>query len=338
MKAKRKTNAELIRFDWAMKRLFRQKANYTVLEGFLSVLLKEQVKIINIKESEGNQEHPADKFNRVDILVENDHHELLIIELQSNEEVDYFLRMLYGVSKAITEHISKGDPYRKVRKVYHVNIVYFKLGHGKDYVYHGTTEFRGIHQNDVLQLTEDEKNFFKSENRNNVHEVKDLYPEYFILCVKDFNDVAKDSLDEWIYYFKNNTILDEFTAPGLEAVRKRLLFDKLSEQEKLDYDHHVAQWRYEQSTIETAIFKGLIRGEAKGFAKGKAVRDRLKAQLKDRDAQLKDKETKLIELQVEKEATLKIMALNMRQEGVAIDTIAKVTGLAHEEILTMPEN
>ena len=39
-----------IRFDWAIKRLLRQKANFGVLEGFLSVLLDEKVEIIDVKE------------------------------------------------------------------------------------------------------------------------------------------------------------------------------------------------------------------------------------------------------------------------------------------------
>ena len=161
MKIKRKNDPQnLIRFDWALKRLLRQKANYTVLEGFLTVLLGEKIKIINIKESESNKASAIDKFNRVDILVENSYGELLIIEIQNSNEVDYFLRMLYGVSKTISEHITKGKRYKEVRKVYHINIVYFKLGQGKDYVYHGTTEFRGIHRHDVLQLTEEQKIFF----------------------------------------------------------------------------------------------------------------------------------------------------------------------------------
>ena len=83
----------LVRFDWAMKRLLRQKSNYAVLEGFLSVLLHEEVKIISLKESESNQESPEAKFNRVDIFVENSFGELMIIEIQNSEEVDYFLRI-----------------------------------------------------------------------------------------------------------------------------------------------------------------------------------------------------------------------------------------------------
>lgn len=35
-----------IRFDWAIKRLLRQKANFGVLEGFLTVFIGEPIKII----------------------------------------------------------------------------------------------------------------------------------------------------------------------------------------------------------------------------------------------------------------------------------------------------
>ena len=56
-----------IRFDWAVKRLLRNKANFGVLEGFLTVLLNEPIRIVEILESEGNQQRENEKFNRVDI-------------------------------------------------------------------------------------------------------------------------------------------------------------------------------------------------------------------------------------------------------------------------------
>ncbi len=73
----------------------------------------------------------------------------------------YFQRMLFGVSKLVTEYINRGEGYENVRKVYSVNIVYFSLGHGKDIVYHGKTEFRGIHENDILELTPFQRQTFK---------------------------------------------------------------------------------------------------------------------------------------------------------------------------------
>jgi len=289
-----KTKGKLIRFDWAIKRLLRNKADHTVLEGFLSVLLDDDIKIISVKESEGNQEHSADKFNRVDIFVENAKGELLIIEIQNSEEVDYYLRMLYGVSKAITEHISIGNDYYKVRKIYHINILYFRMGDGSDYVYHGSTEYRGIHNNTVLQLTEKERDFFAKEN------VKDLYPEFYILCVKDFDNVAKNSLDEWIYYLKNTEIPESFTARGLKEAREKLLFDNMSEKEKSAYLHYLDQTRYERNSIRTSYDKGKFEGKAEGKIEGKI------------------------------ETALKAIEM-----GLQIDDIIKLTGLSQERILEL---
>ena len=133
----------LIRFDWAAKRMLRDKANFGVLEGLITVLLNEPVHIVEILESESNQDDPHDKFNRVDIKAKNSKDELIIVEIQQTRELYYLERILYGVSKAITEHVKLGNTYDHVKKVYSINILYFDLGKGKDYLYHGTTTFTG---------------------------------------------------------------------------------------------------------------------------------------------------------------------------------------------------
>ena len=205
--------SKYIRFDWAMKRLLRNKANFSVLEGFLTTLLNEEVKICKLLESESNQEDEFDKSNRVDMLAENDRGELFLIEIQNANEYAYFQRILFGTSKLLTEYIQRGDSYDKIRKVYSVNIVYFSLGHGVDYVYHGKTEFRGIHHGDLLELTPFQKETFHAET------VSDLYPEYYILKVNDFDQVATTPLEEWIHYLNTGDIPSEATAPGLAEGR-----------------------------------------------------------------------------------------------------------------------
>ena len=194
--------ANYIRFDWAMKRLLRNKANFGVLEGLLTTLLDEKITISQLLESESNQEDEFDKYNRVDLLALDSKGELILIEVQNNNEYAYFQRMLFGVSKLVTEYINRGEGYENVRKVYSVNIVYFSLGHGKDIVYHGKTEFRGIHENDILELTPFQRQTFK------VDAVSQLYPEYYILKVNDFNKVAKTPLEEWIYYLNMPEIIN----------------------------------------------------------------------------------------------------------------------------------
>ena len=121
----------LISFDWAMKKLLRSKANFEILEGFLSELLKDDIRILEVLESEGNKENRRDKFNRVDLKVKDQKNEIIIIEVQYEREFDYLQRILYGTSKVVTEHLGESDPYSKVVKVISVNILYFDLGQGE---------------------------------------------------------------------------------------------------------------------------------------------------------------------------------------------------------------
>ena len=116
-----------ISFDWALKKLLRQKANFGILEGFLSVLLKEDIKIKSIKHPEANKGEEVLKFNRVDILIEDEQQRLVAVELQYNRKIDYFYRILFATSQVSTDHIKKGYDYSVIKKVYNINLLYFEL-------------------------------------------------------------------------------------------------------------------------------------------------------------------------------------------------------------------
>lgn len=232
-----KKGIQLIRFDWAMKKLLRNKANFDVLEGFLTELLSENIKIKQILDSEANKDDKTDKHNRVDLLVENQKGELIIIEIQNSKEYDYFHRILYGTSKAITEHIYEGDAYAKVKKIISITIAYFDLGQGQDYVYHGTTQFKGIHKGDTLNLSERQIEIY------NVNKVYEIYPEYWIIKVSKFNDIIQDKLDEWIYFLKTGEIKEDFSAKGLSEAKKKLDEMNLTDEEKIVYRAYLKKMR-----------------------------------------------------------------------------------------------
>ena len=255
MKYHRSMNDNLIRFDWAMKRLLRDKSNYVVLEGFLSTLLEDDLHICRFLESESNQQDADDKFNRADMLVEDSKGRLLIIEVQNNRELDYFHRMLYGVSKTISEYINLGDDYEKVRKLYSINIVYFDLGQGKDYVYHGKTIFRGLHNpDDVLQLSIRQRELFVGKDAG------DIFPEYYVLRVNDFDTVAKTPLDEWIQFLKTGRIEEDATAKGLPEAREKLRVDCLPPADRQAYKRDMEALRYQRSVIKTGWYEGRAEG------------------------------------------------------------------------------
>ncbi len=275
----------LISLDWAMKRLLRSKSNFEILEGFLTELIykeendkieeeesKKYLKIEEILESEANQEKENDKFNRVDIKLKNSDGEIVIVEIQFSSQYDYFQRMLYGVSKTVTEHLKLGSDYGNIVKVISVNIIYFDLGVGDDYLYHGKTLFKGINRDDTLKLST------RSQNRFGKTKVSELYPEYFVIKVNKFNDIAKNSLDEWIYFLKNEEIKSNFSAKGLDKAKETLDIMQLKGKDRLRYERYIERRRDERSyaitkeiEIEEAIEKGIKQGEKEGQKKEKIL-------------------------------------------------------------------
>jgi len=238
---------QFVSFDWAMKKLLRSKANFGVLNGFLSELLDDDITITDLLESEGGREYALDKANRVDFLVKDASGKRIIIELQYKDEADYFHRMAFGASKLITASIDKGGIYADIDQVISVNLVYFALGQGTDYVYCGQTSFLGRHDNDLLDLNENQKKVLGIESIN------EIFPTFYILRINDFDDLAKDGLDQWIYFLKNEALPENITAKGLKEAKDKLDIMKLSTAERAAYDEYQEQLRIEASEIEFSI-------------------------------------------------------------------------------------
>lgn len=255
-------NRTHISFDWALKRLLRNKADYVIVEGFLTSLLERPIKIIGLAESEGNQEDENDKSNRVDILAESENKELMLFEIQYEQQSDYFHRMVYSAAKSVVEYVQKGQPYDKMRKIYSIHIVYFNLGQGEDYVYHGKNSFYGKHNHDLLQLSVSQQKKYECKLP------EEIFPEYYILKVNQFDKFAEDSLDEWISYFKTSEIPQSAKAPGLQEAYQRLLYANLSASERRQYDAAMKQQAINESVAITHYEEGLSKGIKQGIKQG----------------------------------------------------------------------
>ena len=243
------TTRPLVSFDWAIKYLLRDKANFDILEGFLTALLRQNLKIRSLLESESNQEDRTDKFNRVDLLVENDQHELIIIEVQSNREIHYLERVLYGTSKLIVEHMQLGDDYHQVKKVISVSILYFLLGEGEtDYVFHGSTEFYGLNNHSRLEL---KKHNPAAVLGLELITAKDLFSEYYLIEVEKFQDIIQSDLDEWIYLLKHSEVKPEFQAKHIQQAKDKLAVMKMSPRERQAYERFLLNRMDERESIES---------------------------------------------------------------------------------------
>lgn len=300
-----------IRFDWAIKRLLRQKANFDVLEGFLTVFIGEKVKIVEILESEGNQQTQDDKFNRVDIKARNSKGEIILVEVQNTSELYYLERILYGVAKAITEHIHLGDTYKEVKKVYSISILYFDIGKGADYLYVGQNKFIGVHTNDQLVITAKEKGALVQKSP------AEIFPEYILVRVNEFDKVAVTPLEEWVAYLKSGVIKENTTAPGLQEARKKLQYYSMTDAERYAYDEHLNAVMIQNDVLGNAREEGLAEGRAEGLTQG-LTQGRAEGLTQGRAEGRAEAKKDIVK--------------SMLSNGLSVEQAAKYSGLTVEEV------
>ena len=285
---------EYIRFDWAIKRILRDKANKEVLEGLIQVLIKEPVTITEILESENNKDRREDKGNRVDVKAKTEKGEIIIVEVQLTKERDFFKRILFGSFTAINDQIDSGQDYEVIKKVYSVNILYFNFGSGDDYAFHGVTTFRGMtNENAVLEFNNKNERKYMDSERRRITSPDEVFPEYFLLIVDRFNEVARTPIEEWMAYLKDGAIREDTTTPGLQEARRKLEYMSMTDEERREYRDYMVSVHAAKDAIETAKDEGRAEGEL-----AKAIDT----------------------------------ARSMKTDGMTVELIAKYTGLNAEEI------
>lgn len=296
---------KLIRFDWALKNILRNKSNFDVLEGFLSNLLKEEITLDGFMDSESNQEEARRKFNRVDLLCRDSKQRSIIIEIQNRREADYLQRILWGTSKTVVESLELGEEYSNVVKVISISILYYPFRHdevqNEDFLYYGVTEMTGLHSGKPLILHGSKINDEKSPLVTS----KNIFPEYYMIYVEKFEDMIQEAIDEWIYFFKHGAIREDFTSPGILLAARKLDYLAMREEERQAYDDYLAYLGEEKGIIRTAKDEGRAEGITEGIKKG-------------REKGVKEGKEKV--------------AKNLRASGMSVEEVARITELSIEDI------
>jgi predicted transposase/invertase (TIGR01784 family) len=291
---------KLVRFDWAMKNLLRDKANFDVLEGFLSAVLREDISVIELLESESNQSDFDKKFNCVDMLVKDSQERQIIIEIQNHRESDYIERILWGASELTVDSLVLGEDYRNIKKVISISILYFDFSfnvNGKnDYIYYGNTDFKGMQTTNPFAFSRKiAPKTFKT------FRTTDIFPEFYLIEVEHFQDVIKTDIDEWIYMLKHSAIRADFNSKNIDKAGEKLTLLKMNPEKRRAYEKYVMDVVVERNVLETARNDGREEGREEGREKGREEGE-IKAKLE--------------------------IAQKMRSQGVDIETIVTLTGLS----------
>ncbi len=287
------SNKKLIRFDWAMKTLLRDKANFDVLEGFLCALLEDDdIKILNILESETNQKDEDDKFIRVDMLIQDSQNRKIYIEIQNTRETDYLESLLYSTSKIIVENQKLGNDFSNISKVISISILYFNLGIGEDYIYYGTTNFRGLNTGEQLKMKqrEDVSNAFAPKYKM---VDKEIFPEYYLITVERYKNIITKRIDEWIYIFKNNEVAAGSSSKNIDKAEQKLAEINMPEEDRKRYEKYLINFMRDKDVLNTARVEGRLQGKIEGKIE---------------------------------------VARNLKNNGIDIETIIKSTGLTKEQV------
>lgn len=304
----------LVSFDWAMKSILREKANFDVLEGFLTTLLGEEIRILSLLESEANQQYDLDKYNRVDLLAVDASETILVIEIQYAWQPSYLKRLLYSTAKLVVEHIKLGDSYDNVRKVISISIVYFPFTPPDgDYLYHGKTNFYGLNsgkqlQVDMAKLPKPTKPpttmAGEAENESDTN----IFPEYYLIEVDHFQNVIQRPIDEWVYLFKNSEVREDFHSHNIQAAKEKLDLLQMNEKERHAYESFLLSRANANDVMEGQYQLGKEDGIEIGKERGK-----------EEGIVLTNREN----------------ARRMRQKGFALSVIAEITGLTETEIAAL---
>ena len=184
-------------------------------------------------------------------------------------------------------YLHLGQDYSGVKKIYSISILYFDIGVGTDYLYHGQNQFVGVHTHDHLQVNTKERGVIVKRLPS------EIFPEYILVRVNEFDKEAVTPLEEWVRYLKDGIITSETTAPGLEEAREKLRYYSMSPEERYAYDEHLNAIMIQNDVLSTAKFEGWEEGR---------VEERLET------------------------------ARRMRSDGLSMEMVVRYTGLSEEEI------
>ena len=290
-------DGELVSFDYAIKYLLKDKADYDVVEGFISAIISSNgyppVKIKAQLESESNKEEPEMKRSLADLIVSDEKGAMYIVEIDRSH-TDFFLhKACFNTSRLIVDSIASGTDYSQIKKVIHINLIHFPFPYyreAKAPIHHGKTIFHEVDKDNPqdIHLTDMSHRFF---------DVNHIFPEYFVVSAPLFDDKIKNETDEWLYIMKHSAIKEDFKSPYMKKFAERFNILRMTPEEQAEYREHTSKTLKDRDYLVTAKAEGREEGRVEGEAKG-----------------------------IEK------TALNMLRENLDIKLISQVTGLSAEEI------
>ncbi|MBO5828394.1 MAG: Rpn family recombination-promoting nuclease/putative transposase, partial [Paludibacteraceae bacterium] len=247
--------------------------------------------------------------------------ERFIVEMQKAKQENFRDRALYYSSFAIQDQGQKGTKNNtvywdyKLSPVYVVGILDFVMDDSPEKVDHLITK---------VQLMDDTYEVFNK----NLNFIFIEMPKF-----RKEESELETFMDKWLYAIKNLGKLDDKPTALTEAIFKRFFevaeIAAFSKTERYDYEENLKNCNDWFSVMNTAKKDGLEEGEAIGIEKGRAEGEAIGLQ-KGEAIGLQKGEA--IGLQKGEAIGILKTAMKMKEEGLDVNVISKLTNLSVDEI------
>ena len=253
----------LISFDYGIKYLLKDKGDYEIVEGFISALLVSEgykpIKIKALLESESNKESKHLKRSIADVIVEDEQGNNYIVEIDRSYTDLFLHKAIFNTSRLIIDHLGANQDYLKIKKVFHINLLYFSFENTKSPLHHGKVIFHEIDNKHSVDI-------HLVDRGMHVFDVHNIFPEYFIISIPLFDDVIKAEIDEWLYLMKHSEVKEDFKSPYMKKVAERLSILTMTNQERETYDSYIMDSMKGRDYLISAEAKGRAEGKVEGRA------------------------------------------------------------------------
>ena len=230
---------KIVHFDWAMKALLRDKANFAILEGFLHSLLDEPVTIEQILESESNAESENARFNRGrSIWSKIPKGGTSSSKCRMNVSPTILNACCLAPRNWWSTQSVEASPTVTSRKS-------FRFTFSTSILVRALTTSTAARPSCAVSIPTN-RCWFPSDLSTTRgaarYRRRDVFPEYHVINVDRFNKIDEEDLemlDQWIYLFKQSEVRGDFDAPGMETARERLAYLKMDQDQRKAYDRHM---------------------------------------------------------------------------------------------------
>ena len=289
--------------DLAFKKIFGDANHTTILISLLNSILDfkgdDRISSVTIANPYQVPKIEAMKETILDINAENQRGEKFIVEMQKKDEHNFDKRSVYYTSKAYVSQLEKGNDYAKLKKVYFIAFINFKMFESANYI----SRHLILNQETMEQ---DLDNF-----------------EFFFIELKKFDkklEQLSSILEKWIFFIKNVSDLTMIPHEFDSVDEFKEAFDIANQvswnQQELDiYEHIAFEEHAERYRMEVEYSKGLEQGIEQGLEQG--IEQGIEQGL---------------------EQGIELTAINMLKQNVDVAFVVQCTGLTLEHVEQLKES